>query len=396
MPQPPIDDEAATPFTRLDFLDALRCFAALYVVSYHMVLLPTHHLELPGWLAMYGANGGTGVSLFFVVSAFALSYSLDARSDETTPTRRFFVRRFFRIAPLFYAAMALYWIRDIIAFGTAHPFSTVLINASFLFNLSPVHMLGFVWASWTIGVEMLFYLIFPLIHRSVRNLPAALTLFFASILAAQGWSFFIGTYGVASGYVTAAQVATVQHFGLLNQLPVFICGIVTYRLFFDYFVRMNAAARHRLGLMFIMMFCFLYTALLTGQVHDILWGSQVWQGVCYSLLVLGLGLRPLGLLVNAVTSRLGKISYSLYLGHPTLIVILAPIYYWLYSALPNKSAAYGASLLITIGVLTGGALLTYGYIERPGIARGERWISKWFDPRGPTRLVAGRRPSRAH
>lgn len=148
------------PYVRLDFLDALRFFAIIYVVISHLVLIPQPNLLIPEWIAPFLINGGdAGVSLFFVLSAFSLSYSMDRRSGESALIRNFYIRRFFRIAPLFYCLMVLYWIRDAVVFNVLHPASEVLINASLLFNLVPSCITGFVWASWTIGVIALLYLI---------------------------------------------------------------------------------------------------------------------------------------------------------------------------------------------------------------------------------------------
>lgn len=364
------------PFVRLDFLDALRCFAALYVVVYHMVLIPEPDLQLPEWIRLYASHGGTGVSLFFVLSAFALSYSLDARRHEPRVTRRFYLRRLLRIAPLFYVMMFLYYIRDIFLYDRFHSLDTVLINASLFFNLFPDHIRGYVWASWTIGVEILFYLLFPILHHYIRTLTAAATLFLVAVLLAQGWTFFIDHFGVSSGYLTAEQIADVKRHGFLHHLPLFICGILAYRLFFDHLVVMSAERKRQYGLLFLVLFVFLYTALLTGHLNRLLWDGHVWQGICYAILILGLGLTPLRLLVNPLTVRLGKVSYSLYLLHPTLVFALAPVYYWLYDQMPNRTSAFALSFLVTVLLLATMSIYTYRYVERVGIAWGEALIKR--------------------
>jgi len=140
--------------------------------------------------------------------------------------------------------MFVYWIYDAAIFGVLHPVSEVLVNASLLFNLISAFITGFVWTSWTIGVLILLYLLFPLIHRYIRNLPAALTLLVASILMARGWSFFVINYGELTGYLTPDQMNYVWNFGFLQNLPMFVYGVVTYRLISDYFIKMNQKARH--------------------------------------------------------------------------------------------------------------------------------------------------------
>ncbi len=370
----------AEAFVRLDFLDALRCFAALYVLIFHVAWLPAPRLELPPWLANYVINGSTGVSLFFVLSAFALSYSLDSRPDARHLKRHFYLRRFFRIAPLFYLMLALYYIKDALLAGIHHSGREVLINASLLFNLLPSHIQGYVWASWTIGVEVLFYLIFPLIFRYARDIPSALSLFLAAVLVSQGWPFFVEHYAVHLGYVSAEQVDELIKLALPRQLPVFVSGVLAYRLYFDYFIHLEPERRHRLGLLFILLFAVLYSALLANKLDRVLWDNQIWLGFSYACLVLGLGLRPLGLLVNRVTVGLGKISYSLYLLHPTLVVFLAPVYYRLYAAIPNRTLALLSCFAVTLVVLTGASLVTYRFVERVGIRLGEALIRRGRAP----------------
>ena len=372
----PITKDDIKPFIRLDFLDSLRCFAAVCVVIIHVECIPQPNLLIPEWLAPFASDSGvTGVCLFFVLSAFSLSYSLDERRGEAMLTRRFYIRRFFRIAPLFYFIMLLYWIRDAVIFNVLHPVPEVLINASLLFNLIPEYIIGFVWASWTIGVLALLYLLFPLIHKYICNLPTTLTLLGVSILMAWGWSFFAENYGEAIDYIPSNRIAFVNDFGFLQNLPVFVCGVITYRLFFDYFVKMEIKARRRYGLLFIMSFLFFYAALLTEHLQNIHWGKNILHGICFSLLILGMGLRPFSLLVNAKTVYMGKISYSLYLFHPLLVLPLIPVYYWFYGVLPGNTLGFSASLLITLGLLTIISLISYKYIERRGIIMGEKLIN---------------------
>jgi peptidoglycan/LPS O-acetylase OafA/YrhL len=271
--------------------------------------------------------------------------------------------------------MMLYWIRDAVIFGVFHPVSEVLVNASLLFNLIPSCITGFVWASWTIGVIALLYLIFPLIHRYIRNLSGSLALFVASVLIAWGWSYFVKYYGVATGYLSADNENFAWGFGFLQHLPVFACGIVVYRLFFDYFNKTSRKVRQTYGIIFILFFVLFYGVLLTEYMQNIIWGKKILQGICFSLLVLGLGLKPFSFLVNSKTAYLGKASYSMYLFHPIIIFTIIPVYRWFYSFIQAGILGYLSSLLITLIPLIIISLISYKYVERMGIALGEKLIS---------------------
>lgn len=361
---------------RLYFVDALRCFAILYVFISHLTVIPQPNLLLPDWIAPFIINGGNaGVSLFFVLSAFSLSYSMDARTSEIMPIRKFYIRRFSRIVPLFYFMMLLYWIRDAVVFNVLHPFSEVLVNASLLFNLVPSCIKGFVWASWTVSVIFILYLIFPLIHKYIRNLYAALALFVASAMLAQGLSYFVINYGDAIGYLNMEDLNLFLGFGFLQQLPVFVCGVVIYHLFFDYLGKNNQKTRNRYGIIFILSFILFYGVLLTQYMQNIVLGMNILLGICFSLLVLGLGLKPFSFFVNAKTVYLGKVSYSLYLFHPIIIFTIIPAYRWLYAHTPADILGYLSSLLITLIPLTFISIISYKYIEKQGVSLGGKLIS---------------------
>src|SRR5688572_12152133 len=114
----------------LHFLDALRGLAAFFVIVYHMVLMPEPDLAVPRWGHLVAHNGGMGVTLFFVVSAFSLFYTMPLRLREPRPWVSFFVHRFFRIAPLFYLWIVLSLIRDKALFGVDHGLREVVASAT--------------------------------------------------------------------------------------------------------------------------------------------------------------------------------------------------------------------------------------------------------------------------
>src|SRR3954453_3371021 len=91
---------------KLTFIEALRGYAILGVVLTHSTQKLT---DLPHWLHNIGIQGARGVQLFFIVSAFTLFYSLSRKYEtHSLEVKDFFIRRFFRIAPAFYAAFLFY------------------------------------------------------------------------------------------------------------------------------------------------------------------------------------------------------------------------------------------------------------------------------------------------
>ena len=114
-----------------------------------------------------------------------------------------------------------------------------------------------------------------------------------------------------------------------------------------------------------------------------IWNS-IW-GIPFGLICVGLALHPIGLLSNRVTSYLGKISYSLYLSHPTIVAYLGKfgVYVAIYQTITfSKRAAFFISLAVTMLIVAGVSSLTYRWIEAPGMQLGKKFLNR----RRPTAL----------
>lgn len=350
---------------RLDFLDALRGLAAAYVVVYHMILLPDPHLIAPGWASKVAHAGGTGVMLFFVISSFSLYYTMPLRLKESYPNLSFYLHRLFRIAPLFYAWVFFTIVRDTWYYSAHHSIASIVESLTFTFNLVPNGQQGFVWASWTIGIEMLFYLMFPLIYRYVNDVWRAIALIFIFILAWLAYQTLIPfVYGSASA-------SLVQTWTFVRFLPVFAVGGVVHFVIQDILKRGIIEVRASVGLLLVTMALYCYLALLNDQFNWLFMDARVWQGLIYGALVIGLCLNPMRIFVNRVTIYFGKISYSLYLGHTTVILFLTPIYRHIYAATGYVTVPFLLCYALTLAIAIGLADVTYRFIEAPGVRLGK-------------------------
>jgi peptidoglycan/LPS O-acetylase OafA/YrhL len=159
---------------RLDSLDGLRGAAAVVVVAFHVWSL----LDLPAaaadlWLTSpLGAlvNGPGAVHVFFVLSGFVLAISL-GRDAGRGRVPRFYVRRWFRIQPPYMAAVLLGWAItfDLPRYGTAaaravapacrqlpaRVMPEVLALPGMAYGLLPV--------GWSLSVEFAISMLFPLL-----------------------------------------------------------------------------------------------------------------------------------------------------------------------------------------------------------------------------------------
>lgn len=356
---------------RLDFLDALRGLAAAYVVIYHMTLMPQPQLALPRWAEKFTLMGGTGVTLFFIVSAFSLYYTMPMREGSSKPTASFYLHRFFRVAPLFYFLILVSWIRDVWLFDVHHSASAVAASATFIFNLFPMRQEGFVWAGWTIGVEMIFYAVFPLIYAKVRDLHKAIAFIFVTLLF---WYFI----GLVLDYLVLPEGwrESILQWSTFKHFPIFATGIVLYYWFMDA-DRESPSARSK-GQAALSAGIFTYLALVQGWLPNILGNPYYFQAVAYGLLFAGLALFPWRLVVNRVTSFLGKVSYSVYLLHPTIVYLLIPVYRRIHEQQADLTVAFIACAGLTFLILLPLAWLAYRLIELPGIRLGKSLEARWI------------------
>src|SRR5215813_8261936 len=141
--------------TRYKSLDFLRGIAVLLVIIEHFFhgYVETHFC----W---------TGVDLFFVLSGFFVSGILfrEYSQRNTMHGGRFFVRRIFKIWPLFYTAFLI----EFLYFYVKHrPPSTAHSLAELFFIQN--YFQGFMQVTWSLGIEEQFYLLvaflLPLLAR---------------------------------------------------------------------------------------------------------------------------------------------------------------------------------------------------------------------------------------
>ena len=140
-------------------LDALRAFAVFAVLFVHLVSRAPHWLMLVPWAAC-------GVELFFVLSGFLITgILLDSRKQieggvsSWWMLRQFYIRRFLRIFPLYYAVILVGRITQLTGFT-----ETFGWNLAYLTNFYIAAKRDWIGAAshlWTLSVEEQFYFVWP-------------------------------------------------------------------------------------------------------------------------------------------------------------------------------------------------------------------------------------------
>ena len=373
----PSRDLVRATVDRFDYLTALRGWAASGVLLVHMYALPSPKPALSPILVQLVWGGLLGVPLFYVLSAFTLSFSASRRGGE--PIVDFYIRRFFRIAPLFYVMIGVY----LYTFGEK-PVSVVLANLLFVNNfiLADDAYESIVAAGWSISVEMLFYAVFPVFFLLSRDLRSALLMAVGALVVSFGVRFSLTSPGIVAVLVAGGlPPASVEIFSVITifaNLPYFALGLVLFRL--HQVLTAVKANLHDVGASFVFfaisgLLCVIYASQERPAAD---FASFVplrhMAGFLFVLLVLGLALCRVPLIVNRVTVFIGEISYSVYLLHVLVIWQLTPYYSTIKQVMP-PTVAFVACAALTLSVAAAVAYLAYILIERPGIALGARIIS---------------------
>ena len=355
---------------QLNAIESLRGVAALMIVIYHLAELVK--LPLPALLSFVPTHFGLGVPLFYALSGFVLAYGYADRLDGRVHLRVFYTRRLFRILPLFYTLLAAWLAVNWLVWHSAPDPKTLLLNLTFLFGLVPGQHESLVWAGWSIGIEMLFYLIFPVV--------AVLTPGVRSALAAFGLGCFLSAS--TQGALQAASLGSYAYMNLITHLPAFLAGIAAYRLW-----QATGFARHRAGWGLFLAATGLAALLLRNDFVGWLVGSvyhfsplHAWA-VVFAGLILSTCLVSNPLLEWRPLRHFGQVSFSVYLLHPLCMLGLIKLDFVAWIASLTARPAYGFALGTGLVVLLVWALasLTYRWIEAPGIALGQR-LARRFKP----------------
>ena len=142
-------------------LDHLRALAILSVFLFHYFILSG---GTPEWLPDFAKFGWTGVDLFFVLSGFLISLQLfnEIKREEIISFKQFFLKRFFRIIPIYLVVVGTYFcfpfFREKESLPPLWKFLTFTQNLGL--NLKEY---GTFSHAWSLCVEEHFYLILPIL-----------------------------------------------------------------------------------------------------------------------------------------------------------------------------------------------------------------------------------------
>lgn len=360
---------------RLDYIDALRGFAILGVLIVHTSLM-----IMPDSLKAIAVQGARGVQLFYVASSLTMFYTLKySHAAEKYIVANFFIRRFFRIAPLFYLAMVFFLLKDGLGprywLGDAPGITTwnILATALFVNGWNPYWITSIVPGGWSIAVEMTFYLFVPMLFKRITNVVQAGWLFVGSLLLYNFLTMILSNHQLIS---SSDLWANYLFLWFPSQLPVFCLGISLFFLI-DKIPAMTNGQKRNVALL-LLSFAVIIMVFTVRNPTDQIIPYHIIFGVSFVFFAAALALHPFKLFVNKLTTGLGKLSYSCYITHFAVLSFVSDYMFVPFTKLgiiKSNNTLFLLSFVIVTMLTVAVSLATYTLLERPGINLGKKIIN---------------------
>jgi len=363
-------------------LNGLRFISFFVVFLYHCYLSFYIHLKdaqpaAYNTLKFLFQNGYLGVNFFFVLSGFLITYLLVKEKEVMGQVHvgNFYLRRIFRIWPLFYLAVLIGFV--------LHPLSKILSGeptfepadyryylafaANFDYiNMVPVRPNGVVLpVLWSVCVEEQFYLSWPLIFwlLPLRKLK------YVFILIIGGSLIFRSFYTECSDAIQA--VRYFHTFSLIGDMALggFLAYFCSYENKFKRFV-INMSRPMIIGLyVATLLLCLFRGVIFTCGGFPVVF-ERFFLGLCFGMIILeqNYSIHSIFKMERFKTmSKLGIYTYGLYCLHLMGITFVYK--------LMGKMHFDSNSLLVMVGVTIGSLLLSIG-ISLASYHFYEKWFLK--------------------
>jgi peptidoglycan/LPS O-acetylase OafA/YrhL len=313
--------QAPHPNQRIDVINALRAFAAIFVAWGHFVAGQGTYLGLSG------KYGYLGVDVFFVISGFVIPWSLYRSKYVLRDYPRFLLKRNVRLYPPYLASIAVTLLAtNLVLVPLFHVQRLTVTGWSLFLHFTYLNDLaGVPWvnvAYWTLAIECQWYILVGLILPWLAS------------------SRKLARFAATAAMMAAFFVLPNQHL-VFSRLPIFLVGVFV----FQYRARLIGLGE-MLGLIIVMVYAMFW------PIGWIVAGVSVATGLIIALSTLH----------NRAADFVGDISYSLYLLHlPIGVSVIGCLSHWL----PYSSSYIG--VLDVVGLAASGlaAWIMYQLIEKP-------------------------------
>lgn len=299
------------PTTRLSTLDCIRAFAVISVVLYHTAILyPEGNLdEIAMFFRKYGF---LGVDVFFPLSGFLITLHL-LRWRGRSMLKVFFLRRIFRIVPLYFFAVTLYWIAQTVVGGASETLGNIWINYLFLtgwFLFFEARDAIPYTITWSLSVEEFAYIILGL---SAWFFKARIHWVLIGVcvvsICLRWWLIYSGNSGPKEAYF----------FPLTRLDSIAVGGLAAFMLYRGLALR---AAIYLSGLASLLILVIIFSDVVSDgafPIRSVLLYPLISAGVSILILfAVHMGVNPRNR-VALLISNIGFVSYFIYLMHYFII-----------------------------------------------------------------------------
>lgn len=344
---------------RIAKLDGLRGVFSLMIVFFHYNegLIPANFYN-----NFFIRESYYAVDFFFVLSGFVISHKYHTiKSIQSFSI--YIKKRFVRLYPLLIFTTTIYFGVDLIFnyflpehISTVESFSklfTKYLDTIFFTNSTPIlgNTFGMNPPSWSISTEMISYLVFGLImvltYNKYKNIAFFMIILTATIFTIlNGWLFeIIGDYSFVRGFISFnigyfVWVLSLKKFRMNNMLEFLLPILLCFFLFLSY----NLSGLNK--------------SLINSIVIPLFFG--------FSIITF---LKTDGFLSKILNTKplqfLGKISYSVYLNH-FIVLVLVPKGIFTFLNLPQTDLTEVVVLILTITIILIYSSFTYKLIEIKG------------------------------
>lgn len=356
---------------QIDSLTGIRGFASLWVFFHHLPSVQGVAAVWPAWFRTFTERGWLGVDLFFILSGFVISLVHQAEFSQFSPhqMKRFLFLRLARVypahlvttailIPIYLAAHILF---QYVSPNDAFAWSKLALSLLLIHGWGLVNSEGWNLPSWSVSSEWFAYLIFPFatpwIVRLRSVVSAALAIF--SILAL--------LYFLAFTLNDGTKFMLAWKYSLVRITSEFTIGCLLFNIFQS--LRPSAAA-DRGAMLFLLGICLLPFI----APHYIFDGIYLFLFSGF-LLALSLGIGPItNLFGSTLMVYLGKVSYSLYLIHGTVLMVANQI---VKRTMANPTPFQTLVLMVaTLALSLLLADLIFRWVEDPCRKRVKVWLDR--------------------
>lgn len=304
-------------------------FDSLRFLSFLLVFL--HHSPVPedNVLHYFAKEGGIGVSFFFVLSGFLITYILiieKINAPGKIDLKKFFIRRILRIWPLYYAMVAFAFCTPFILDFFHISYSSEGYEPNWFFTLTFLENYMQMWTGtfpnvsplnviWSLCIEEHFYIFWGLAFYLIplKNIPKLL-------LGCIIFSFVMQAVYQQYGIITL-DVFTNIHYFAFGGIPAYI--FVFRKDIIKKLEDIPAVYKYMYAL------SVLAIIVLIANIHLI--SDPKVNSFLLSILFSGLILSTLGtknvfkISDESILAKLGMYTYGLYLLHPIFIMLFVKI-----------------------------------------------------------------------